>query len=254
LVLAVALAVAAGLAARAWLRNQEAELIYRERNMTIVSAARPLRKGDVIRRDDLRAMDFPERRVVGGMIPFAEQRLVVGRVLTIDVDANAPVFKQFLDVSRDKPVHGESLVAPGRRAVTLRVNAEASNAFMIRPGDYVDIVGTFDTIVRELPPERRPADASPDARVTTTLRLLEAVKVLAVDNRTVKAADQRQGGTDRGYRTITLEMEPDNAGRMIAAENRGKLTFLLRAHGDVGQDGEALRPYPWQELRQELRR
>lgn len=247
LLLAAALAIVAALAARAWQRNAEADLERRQNVTGIVTAARPLRKGDVVRIDNLREALFPVEQLVGDMIPWSEMRRLAGRVLTVNVDEGAPLFRAFLELNRERPIYSESVVASGKRAVTLRVDAEASQAFMIRPGDYVDVVGTFEAAAGELPPELRRGDTPDHVRESMTMRLLESAKVLAVDNRTAAAADQLGAGR-AGYRTITLELDPDNAGRLIAAETQGRLTFLLRARGDAAHDGAPLRVYRWQEL------
>ncbi|HEY0418007.1 MAG TPA: RcpC/CpaB family pilus assembly protein, partial [Acetobacteraceae bacterium] len=55
--------------------------------------------------------------------------------------------------------------------------------------------------------------------------LLQGMRVMATGQRTV---DDPVSGERRQYATVTLDMEPEQAGALILARERGKLTALLR--------------------------
>jgi pilus assembly protein CpaB len=85
---------------------------------------------------------------------------------------------------------------------------------MIEPGDRIDLM----VAVRK------------DTR-TFMFPLLQNVTILATGTRAAVAADSKEGR--RTYTTITLEVRPEEAQRVLAAREVGKLAAVLRAPGDA---------------------
>lgn len=262
LLLAVVLGVVAALAANVWVTNERTLLQNEKRNIMVIAAARRLGKGSVISRDDLVPKEFPARELAAGMITYSESeaRRITGRMLDRGLEPGEVIFTQFL--TADDPRRGtrQSVVTPGKVAITLRVDAVSSHQYMIRPGDYVDILGHFNVENLEWGTNKAPAGLQPlddpDAakkrpappkpavdpsavvappgasRTMATVLLAEAVQVLAVDNQTAaRAVGQRDGFR---YNTITLELDHKNAYRLYDAQMRGsQLFFPLRSVGDI---------------------
>jgi pilus assembly protein CpaB len=111
-----------------------------------------------------------------------------------------------------------AMVKAGRRALTFEVDAVNSVSGMLRPGDRIDLVysGKDNT-----------AQAQDLTRV-----LLANVQVLATDQ-TLTRRDE-QSGEERAFGTITLDLAPDEAQRVVVAKAAGRLTALLRNPDDKG--------------------
>jgi pilus assembly protein CpaB len=115
-----------------------------------------------------------------------------------------------------------SRLLAGRRAITVPVDEVNSISGMIEPGDRIDLMVS----VRK------------DSRAFM-FPLLQNVAILATGARAVVDADT-QGGR-RSYTTITLEAAPDEAQRVLAAREVGKLAAVLRAPGDAAKQSAARR-------------
>jgi pilus assembly protein CpaB len=106
-----------------------------------------------------------------------------------------------------------SRLAPGRRAITVPVDEVNSISGMLEPGDRIDLVASV----------RRDNRAFMFA-------LLQNVAVLATGAKAVPDGEAKDGR--RNYTTITLEASPEEAQRVLAARELGKLAAVLRAPGD----------------------
>jgi pilus assembly protein CpaB len=111
-----------------------------------------------------------------------------------------------------------SRLPAGHRAITVPVDEVNSISGMLEPGDRIDLM----------------ASVKKDSRVFM-FPLLQNVTVLATGSRVVVEADGKEGR--RTFTTITLDASPDEAQRVLAAREVGKLAALLRAPGDTATKG-----------------
>jgi pilus assembly protein CpaB len=110
----------------------------------------------------------------------------------------------------------------GRRAMTFEVDTVNSISGMLRPGDRIDLVYSG-----------RGAGVTED--VTRTL--LSNLVVLATDQ-SVMRRDEKTGEM-RSFSTVTLDLLPADAQRIIVAKQAGRLTALLRHPDDKGANPSA---------------
>lgn len=101
----------------------------------------------------------------------------------------------------------------GRRAITVPVDEVNSISGMLVPGDRIDLMASA----------RR-------ENHTFMFPLLQNVVVLATGAQAVPQGDAKDG--KRTFTTVTLEATPDEAQRVLAAREVGKIAALLRAPGD----------------------
>lgn len=113
-------------------------------------------------------------------------------------------------------------IETGERAITVRVDAETGVSGLIRPGDFVDIIGTFDK------PGTNPQ------RVTLTL--LQAVPVLAIGSQVGSSRSAERAGVN--YSTITLSVTPEEAELIEFSRRKTKLVFVMRGAEDLTTDVE----------------
>jgi pilus assembly protein CpaB len=105
----------------------------------------------------------------------------------------------------------------GLRAITVQVDEVNSISGMLQPGDKIDLM----------------ASARKDNRAVM-FPLMQNVTVLATGSQAVPASESKEGGR-RTYSTITLEASPQDAQRVLAAREVGKIAALLRSPGDTAQ-------------------
>lgn len=116
------------------------------------------------------------------------------------------------------------------RAMTIPVDAISGVAGLLRPGDRIDILGTFPIDEEdELIP-----DASGGSTGYVTMSLLQNVTLLAVGQE-ISDADGGAYGGRGGYSNVTLSVTPDEAELMVIAQTRGELMLLLRHRNDLEQ-------------------
>ena len=130
-------------------------------------------------------------------------------------------------------------VPRGRRAVAITVSDDTGVGGLIRPGNFVDIVGTFE-FGRPLGIQNgRMAYADEKTEVRT---MMQNVFVVAVNKELrrerVQSETAGSGGTaqppsrERTLRTVTLLVDPKTVQELILAQNVGDLTLSLRSSLD----------------------
>lgn len=115
------------------------------------------------------------------------------------------------------------VLSKGKRAMAIPVNTTGAVAGWIRPGDRVDVIGTFTTNDRE-----------GNARVST-MTILQVMKVMAVGGKTEYSDDSIKGRVaDRqGYESVVLEVTPQEAELLTFSQHQGgSLTLSLRRPDD----------------------
>ncbi len=248
LFMAIILGVVSALAVRMWMQEEKTKIEKKNKPVPIVVAQGPLKKGQALQSKNIGVAMVTREYVVAGMIPWWDRRLHLGKVLTRPLRDKEPIFKSFLTTDPLKTATRKSFVSPGMRAVTMRVDQEQSVGYLVRPGAYVDIFATFE--IRPASRSTRTAAGSSTGagqRITKTICLMEAVKVLAVDNHAIDTVGKRRSsGT---YRTITFEVDPVTAGRLINAKLQGRIQLVLRAPQDQKRALKNTSDFRWQDIK-----
>lgn len=186
----------------------------------VLVAARDVQPGRPLGKDGLRWQAWPASATNATMIQrktkpqaIEEYATFVARTALV---ANEPI-------QADKIGRGGGLLshmlAPGKRAVAVRINAESTAGGFILPNDRVDVMQTVVETGGE--GENRHA----------TRALVRNVTVLAIDQVMEFDEKTKQKVTAVG-RTATLELSPEQTEIVIAAESRGRLSLALRSSRD----------------------
>ena len=137
---------------------------------------------------------------------FSSVDAVAGRIPRQPLVPGEPVLE-----SRLVPVDGRaglaSVLSPGKRAITVRVNDVIGVAGFALPGTFVDVLVSA-----------RDAKNEPFSRI-----VLERVKVLAVAQDTGSAPAK-----PKVVNAVTLELTPDESERLDLARSVGSLSLALR--------------------------
>jgi len=106
-------------------------------------------------------------------------------------------------------------LAPGQRAMAIKVNTESAAAGFVLPGTRVDILWTI-----------RGQEAASEI-------ILQSVLVLAVDANDTRTAEQR----NVLGQTVTMALTPEEAAGVTLASSLGELRLLLKSQGDTTNIG-----------------
>lgn len=199
--------------------------------ITVLTAAAPIPADTPITADMLTAAELPSEAVLPGAMTDPSQ--VVGKVAKAEIYPG----EQLLGEKLVEP--GESsentlayAIEPGMRAITIAVSETSGVAFMITPGNHIDILGAimYDDTSADAgggdPAAGNAASGESGAKSYTTL-LLENVHVLAVDRVLSKSG---KVNTDAPvYTTLTLQVTPEEAMKLSMAQFEGELRMLLRS-------------------------
>lgn len=205
----------------------------------ILTAARPIETGTLLRLDDMTWQPAATGAVVPGTLRRgdADMDAFVGALARRDFSAGEPLFASWLVRPGDRGFLA-AVLAPGNRAVSVPVDAPQTAAGLMRPGDHVDVIltQTFN-------------DAATDqAHRSVGETILRDLRVIAVDQRVSPAApvavtDQRGVAAEpHAPKTVTLEVTPDQAQALFVATQLGRIELALRSLATASDP--SLRPPP----------
>ena len=206
----------AAFGAKNYLSTQMAEIEAREKNkamVQVVVAKTDLEKGSALSAENVAVRPVPKEWAHSGAITPDQFGRAEGSALAYPANAGEPVIWAQLEGQRS-PTFSARLTQ-GRRAVTVPVDEISSLSGMVEPGDLIDIVVSINKDKRNF-----------------TFTLLQSVTVLATGT---KASQEEKDieGRGRTFTTITLDTTPEDAKRVIAAREVGRVTALLRAPNDT---------------------
>ncbi len=232
LLLSIVLGLLAVFLVYVYVRGLERQL-YEEVDMQNVIVARePIAAGAAIDERLIQRLSVP--RKYRQPQTFATTEEVAGRVAVVPIAAGAQVVGGML---ADAGAEALSFEVPrGRRAVAITVTDDTGVGGLIRPGNFVDIVGTFEF--------GRPV-SNQNGRITyaderTEVRtMMQNVFVVAVNKELRRERIQEEtsgqgGGTQstRALRTVTLLVDPQRVQELVLAQQVGDLTLSLRSSLD----------------------
>jgi pilus assembly protein CpaB len=181
---------------------------------TVVVAAVPLNFGTALTRENLAEISWASGKVPEGAYATRDELLKDGRrVVLAPLQRNELVLKTKI-TGPGQRASLSALLDEGKRAVTVRVDDVRGVAGFVLPGDRVDVV-----LIRNHGPSGAAENIS-DV-------LLQHVKVLAVD----QLANERQE-TPTVARAVTLEVDTEQAQKILLATDVGKLALILRQAGE----------------------
>jgi pilus assembly protein CpaB len=197
-----------------------------------------LQAGHILKSADLRwsRVDLPIP--AGALIRGQKSELeIVGSILNNSVAQGELVREAVLF-----PKIGDASLAgklnPGFRAVTISVDAAQLGSGRVLPNDRVDILLTPVSGQSNGPiPTPTMPTAAPIS--TNVIKLLDSVRILAISGATEpeKPETGRMDASILKDATVTLELRPDQAERVLASLALGKIALLLRRPNDFDAGG-----------------
>lgn len=212
-VLALSIAILSGLfavvLANRWLARQAPQeaVVARQEAVPaakVVVAARDLEVGSPLSAANLTLADWPRGGVPQGA--FSDIAACEGRVAVARLRAGHPVLAGDLAA----PGSGPGLVAaiaPGHRAMAIRVDEVIGVGGFILPNTYVDVIAIDE-------------DGNKSAKART---LLERIEVLAIAQETTN-----EDGKPKIVKTVTLKLSPEQAEKLALQTTLGSVQLVLR--------------------------
>ncbi len=212
LLLAIAMGGGAAFLARNWIAAQAKPA---EQTGTIVVAAVPVGFGTALTRDNVTEIPWAAGKMPEGAYATRDELLKDGRrVVLAPMQRNELVLKTKI-TGPGQRASLSALLDEGKRAVTVRVDDVRGVAGFVLPGDRVDVV-----LIRNVPGPSGSTENISDV-------LLQHIKVLAVD----QLVNERQE-TPTVAKAVTLEVDTEQAQKVLLATNVGKLSLILRQAGE----------------------
>ena len=182
----------------------------------VLVASRDIQLGTRIAEVDVKVAHFPAADLPGGAFGGKSASKVVGRGAIIPINRG-----EFILSSKLAPENSgsglPSLIPPGMRAVSVRVNDVVSVAGFVVPGTRVDVMLTGTPTGGKEP-------------VTTTV--LENALVLAVGQH----LERNSSGDPQTAPVITLQVTPEDAQKLALAGSEGRIQLALRNLVDSEQE------------------
>jgi pilus assembly protein CpaB len=208
----------------------------------LLIAAKALRAGMLVKPEDLGSEQRSAKDVpAGGQIDteavrsellgsLIRRNLAKGEAV-LSADALNPGDRGFL----------AAVLGSGMRAVTVGVDAVTGNAGLVWPGDRIDLILTQSQEGSDVPPARR----------VSAETVLHDVRVLAIDRQLVQGATS-ESPESQAVRTVTLEVTPADAERVVVGAKLGHLSLSVVAFAQAtavpaaiaGSESTAASPRP----------
>src|SRR5262249_41261268 len=182
----------------------------------MVVAAKPLRYGAELSAQLLREVPWPDMPLPEGAFARINDVLKDGkRIVLTAIEPNEAVLAVKITGAGQRATLS-SLVGPGMKAVTIRVNDVDGVGGFVLPGDRVDVALT------------RQYKEEDGSSAGATQVVLQDVRVLAVD----QLADERISNPPVA-KSVTLEVDTLGAEKLGLAGSVGSLSLLLRKAGET---------------------
>ncbi|MBX3593123.1 Flp pilus assembly protein CpaB [Sphingomonas sp.] len=194
----------------------------------VLVATKALPIGTILGPESMKFVAWPKDLVEGAYFKRdgTDLKSLQGTVVRYAIPAGQPLTQGALVKPGDRGFLAAAL-APGMRAVTVPVSAQAAVAGFVFPGDRVDLI-----LTQAVPGG---GDGPPLKASETVLRNL---RVLATDQRTDKQSDENGKTVVATYSTVTVEATPRIAEKIAVAQTIGALSLSLRSIADNAGDLE----------------
>jgi pilus assembly protein CpaB len=200
-------------------RRFEAEASGGEK-VKLLIALKQIDRGKPITEDAIATREVPQAYVEERAIKEIDKAKVLNLKVGNLVRAQQTLMWTDLVTATEEQRDLASMVQPGYRAVSIRTAREESSTQLIRPGDYVDVIGVFGGGFNS------PGDDKEAAVV-----LLQRVLVVASG-----ASTQSEGPKDQnayaGDPLLTLSLTLPEAQILALAADRGRIAVALRNPDD----------------------
>jgi pilus assembly protein CpaB len=244
LIAAVAAGIFAVVLTSMYIGSREASLLSQSEPQSVIVATADIPGNTVIEAGMFEAREVPSAFAQPRVVSRSED--VQGRVASVPIAAGTQILATMLGDEAEGALAYE--VPSGQRAVSIGAADVLGVGGLVRPGNRVDILGTFEF--------GRPIGTSPAGTITyadertETRLLMQDVRILAVDQqfrrrgaapRPVPTVTEEDGEVltpieeDREIQHVTVLVSLRQAQELVLAQEIGQLTLTLRSNLDAGR-------------------
>ncbi len=209
-------------------QNDKVEKITSDQ-VEVVKAARNIQAGTPLTKDRITTELVPRQFLPPNPLEAKDLNIYIGTPLAVNVEDGAMILTSDFtraEVSRTL----SSKIPPEERAMSIPVDSISGVSGLLRPGDRVDILGTFPVGDKD---QQVKDESGRDASGFVTMTLLQNVTLLAVGQQISDVTGDEAAARNSGYSSVTLSVTVDEAELLTIAQTRGKMTLLLRNRDDV---------------------
>lgn len=201
---ALILGIGAAMFANSWIQTKLQPVASNNENTSpVVVAALEISFGQSIEKEHIKLVDMPKNSIPDSAFNAIEE--VEGKIANTKIFKGEPIVsKRIVDAGQGSTL--AALITPKMRAVTVRVNDVIGVAGFLLPGNHVDVLSSKKI-----------------NKKAYTDTLIENVKVLAVDQTASPEKDK-----PIVVRAVTLELNPEQAEKLIKATTEGSVQLALR--------------------------
>ena len=197
-------------------RQQAAAKVAPPATVPVVVAKFDLIAGEAVSADNMAVRSIPVDFAPGSALRPEQFDAKAGMRLARALRSGEPLLAEILQPA--EPGGLSARVRQGIRALTIAVDDVNAVSGMLRPGDRIDLLFSA-----------RAQGTDAGTAVESARVLVQNVPVLATGRQLKPGADE---GVTRPFTSITVELSPEDATRLVVAQRTGRITALLRNPDD----------------------
>ena len=194
----------------------------------VVMVRKNMLKGERVREADIGALAIPVKYLPSNVVLAKDYKKAINRTLMLPVEGGRPMTWDLLTgVGTDK---FSDVIEHGRRAKSIKVKKIDSFDGLLRPGDIIDLMGTFSMEDLGMSVSRS-AKGSHEVvmPVLEKVEVLEAARVDINGTRYELRPDKNSAdGVSLDFTLITLNLTPRQVARVEMADISGQIFAVLR--------------------------
>lgn len=188
-----------------------AQMNKKEVMVEVVVPKRNLLRGDLVTAQDLSLREFPKQYIDSNTVNGANYKIALGQRMNFDIDEGKPLLWAHLEGGLTPTFSGK--IDSGLRAITIPVDTINALSGFLQPKDNVDLLLTYKGNKGEM-----------------TFPFIQNLHIMATGVKTV--VDKTGRASTQQYNTITVQVTPEEAKKIVLAQDVGKITAALRHPDD----------------------
>ena len=194
----------------------------------VVMVRKNMLKGEKLREADIGALAIPVKFLPSNVVLAGDYKKAINRTLMLPVEGGRPMTWDLL-TGVDTDTFSD-IIEHGRRAKSIKIKKIDSFDGLLRPGDIIDIMGTFDMADLGMP-----MSSGNRGSTNVVMPVLERVEVLEAARVDINGTryellpnKNSADGINLDFTLITLNLSPRQVARVEMANITGQIYAVLR--------------------------
>lgn len=190
-------------------QNDEPQEVIEMKN--VIAAVQPISENQLITEDMIEVKEVPAEIVHATSVQTKEES--IGKVASSKIETGEVILRHHIQSVEDEKNSVSKKIQDGYRGVSIGVNIVQSVSNLVEPEDQVDVIHT----VRK---------GSSGQETVNSDELFTGVRVLAIGKRMTVPTENEEVVE---YATVTLELKPEDAVKLVNALETGSLHLTLHS-------------------------